>query len=153
VSAREVSNLTDVAWVEAETSKHRDHVVAHVVGATVFGYFVHTGALHLLLDIGFFWIVYLDAEMGLVSESLAISELEAETDFRARVAADADALRSNGVDAGALVVMRAAPAGCLIEEVTLSECGARRRLFVRGEASSLVVETSIDTGEIIVKED
>jgi hypothetical protein len=152
VSEREVSDSTDVDWSKAETSRHHDHVVAHVVGATVLGYFVRADALYLLLDIGFIWIVYLDAEMGLVPESLAISELETDANFCDSVAADADALRSQRAQADALAVMCAAPAGCLVEEVAVCERGTRRRLFVRGETSSLVIETSIDTGEIVVKE-
>lgn len=136
-------------WAEAAPSAHRDHVVAHVIGATALGYFVHSDALHVLLDIGFFWIVYLDCEMGLVAESLAISDLDAGPDFRALVAADADALRDADFDA--LAVMRAAPAGCTIEEVSLYERGERRRLFVRGEQSCVVVETSTETRGIAVE--
>jgi hypothetical protein len=142
--------MSDI-WVESQTGTHQDHVVAHVVGASVLGYFVHAAALHLLLDIGFIWIIYLDAEMGLVPESLAISELETDANFRALVAADADALRNEGVETDLLSVMRAAPAGCLVEEITIYESGTRRRLTVRGEASSLVIETSIEAGEIEVE--
>ncbi len=149
MSARAIEGATGDDWREAAPSAHRDHVVAHVVGATALGYFVHSDALHVLLDIGFFWIVYLDCEMGLVAESLAISELDADTDFRALVASDADALRD--ADARALAVMRAAPAGCTIEEVSLYERGARRRLVVRGEESGLLVETSTETREIAVE--
>lgn len=138
-------------WSEAAPSSHRDHVIAHVVGATIFGHFAHADALHLLLDIGFFWIVYLDGEMGLISERLAISELDADADFRARVAADSDALRDGDAEASALSVMSPAPAGCLIEEVSLYESGARRRLLVRCEGSRLVVVMSMETREIAVE--
>ncbi|MEA2172806.1 MAG: hypothetical protein QOD00_398, partial [Blastocatellia bacterium] len=27
-------------WLDQETSMHQDHVIAHVIGATVLGYFV-----------------------------------------------------------------------------------------------------------------
>jgi hypothetical protein len=144
--------LTDGEWIEAETNTHQDHVVAHVVGATVLGYFVHDEVLHLLLDIGFFWIVYVDCEMGLVAESTTISELDASDRMRAQLTADADALRRDGASASRLAIMRAAHTGCLIEGVALYASGARRRLIIRGEESSLAVETSVETCEIDVQE-
>jgi hypothetical protein len=147
-----VISLTDAGWIEAETSRHHDHVVAHVVGATVVGYFVANDAAHLLLDIGFFWIIYPDGEMGLVAESTTIAELSASDETRARIREDTDALRREGVGAHALAVMTAAPAGCLVEEVTLYESGARRRLVVRGEGASLAFESSIEHGGIEVRE-
>ncbi|MFL6229546.1 MAG: hypothetical protein ACJ741_12280 [Pyrinomonadaceae bacterium] len=132
----------DAGWVEVETSRHHDHVVAHVVGATVLGYFVADEAAHLLLDIGFFWIIYADGEMGLVAESTTIAELNANDETRTLVREDADALRRDGSGAQGLSLMRAAPAGCLVEEVTLYGSGARRRLVVRGEVSGLEIEGS-----------
>ena len=51
-------------WHSRETTTHQDHVIAHVVGARVLGYFILDEALHLLLDIGFVWMVFLDGEMG-----------------------------------------------------------------------------------------
>ena len=135
------------AWIAAETDAHQDHVVAHVVGATALGYFTRDEALHLLLDRGFYWVIYADAQMTLLHENLVLAAVNDEGE-RARLRADADALRAR--DEAALAVMRAA--SCLIEEVEVYEDGARRRLVIRGEGASLAVETSTETGEIAVKE-
>jgi hypothetical protein len=137
-------------WRESETTTHQDHVVAHVVGATVVGYFAAEEALHLLLDIGFYWVVYLDAGMTLLLESLALRELQLTDEVRARLVEDADALRRG--DAQQLVFMRAAPAGCRVEAVESYENDARRKLVVRGEASSLEVLADAGTREFIVRE-
>ena len=137
-------------WVVAETDTHQDHVVAHVVGATVTGYFVAEEALYLLLDIGFYWVVYLDAGMTLLHESLTLRELRLSDEERARLAADADALRRG--DAQDLSSMRAAPAGCRVEAVEFYESGSRRKLVVRGEASSLEVVADADTRGLNVRE-
>jgi hypothetical protein len=144
--------VADAGWIEAGTSRHHDHVVAHVVGATVVGYFVADEAAHLLLDIGFFWIIYPDGEMGLVAESTTIAELSAGDETRARIREDADALRREGVGTPNLMLIKSAPAGCLVQEVTLYESGTRRRLVVCGEGASLVVESSIESGGIKVRE-
>jgi hypothetical protein len=137
-------------WREAETTTHQDHVVAHVLGATVRGHFVAEEALYLLLDIGFYWVVYLDAGMTLLFESLALRELGLTDDERARLASDADALRQG--DPRRLSRMRAAPAGCRVEAVEIEECGARRRLVVRGEASGLEVIADAAEREFVVSE-
>ena len=70
-------------WKPAETNTHQDHVIAHVIGASVLGHFVWDETAYLSLDIGFIWNIYLDGEMGLVPERLAWSELRAaiDTDF------------------------------------------------------------------------
>jgi hypothetical protein len=64
-----------MTWTIAETNKHQDHVIAHVIGATPLGHFIHDETAYLLLDIGFIWNIYLDMEMGLVPQRLALSEL------------------------------------------------------------------------------
>lgn len=138
-------------WREARTTTHQDHVVAHVVGATVVGYFAAEEALHLLLDIGFYWVVYLDAGMTLLLESLALRELPLTGEARARFVEDADALRRGG-DSPRLTSMRAAPAGCRVEAVEFYENGARGRLIVRGEEVSLDVVTDAETREFTVRE-
>ena len=67
-------------WRPAETNTHQDHVIAHVIGASVLGHFVWDETAYLSLDIGFVWNIYLDGEMGLVPETLAWSELRAAID-------------------------------------------------------------------------
>jgi hypothetical protein len=64
-----------MSWTVAETNTHQDHVIAHVIGATPLGHFIWDETAYLLLDIGFLWNIYLDMEMGLVPQSLAVAEL------------------------------------------------------------------------------
>ena len=73
-------------WSPQETTTHQDHVIAHVLGATVLGWLIAGEAAHLLLDIGFLWTIYLDGEMNLLPQGVAISELDAdELTSRARL--------------------------------------------------------------------
>ena len=139
-------------WLPAETGTHQDHVIAHVVGATVLGYFVFDQAAHLLLDIGFIWTIFADGEMGLVPQSMAIKELEMEADSKAELFNDAQLLHNGGRDSAGLLRMRAAPAGCLITEVGFYSHGTHeRRVLVAGEEASLAVTTSLLTGEVHIE--
>ncbi|HEV7859399.1 MAG TPA: hypothetical protein VGO91_12340 [Pyrinomonadaceae bacterium] len=136
-------------WLEQETSTHQDHVIAHVLGATVLGYFVFEEAAHLLLDIGFIWTILLDGEMGLVPQSLAIAELLIDDEAKAGLLDDAQRLHSDGpVDAPLLSSMKNAPADCLITEVDFYAHDEQRRIAVKCEGASLFIETSLMTREI-----
>jgi len=137
-------------WSEAETGTHQDHVIAHVVGATVLGYFEADFALHLALDIGFIWTIFPDAEMGLVPQSLALRELNLAGEERAWLDEDLRRLHDGAGDAGTFARITPAPAGCLIEEVRLLAQDEMRRLEIQGEAAVLVVEASTVTGEMSV---
>ena len=138
-------------WSPYETSTHQDHVIAHVIGATVLGYFSTEQAIHLLLDIGFIWTIYIDGEMGLLPQSLAINELEVDADVRARLREETDMLqRDSGVEDG-LVEYNTSPSGCLIVEVSIEARDEERRIFIKGEESGLVIETSLVTGEARVQ--
>lgn len=108
-------------WTAAETNKHQDHVVAHVIGATPLEHFVHDETAYVVLDIGFIWNIYLDMEMGLVPERMAISELNV----------DAELLEKTSVDCGP------------IESVELFEDGQEKRLVLNCENGILFVETSL----------
>ena len=70
-------------WELAETNTHQDHVIAHVIGATVLAHFILDETAYLLLDIGFIWNIYLDGEMGLVPQSVAVAELDADESLKA----------------------------------------------------------------------
>ena len=87
-------------WTVAETNTHQDHVIAHVIGATVMGYFVWDETAYLLLDIGFIWNIYLDGEMGLVPQSQAIAELEASEEFKREIKSDIDSISRDVADGG-----------------------------------------------------
>ena len=110
-----------MSWTTAETNKHQDHVIAHVIGATPLGHFIHDETAYVLLDIGFIWNIYLDMEMGLVPERMAISELDV----------DAELLPRTTVDCGP------------IQSVDLFEDGEERRLVLNCEQEKLVIETSL----------
>lgn len=137
-------------WSPQETGKHQDHVIAHVVGTTVLGYFFDAMAVHLSLDIGFIWTIYLDGEMGMLPEGVALSELEVSDEVRAMLVDELRVLHNDGGEGQRLVRVSPAPVDCLIEEVEFYANGDGRRVFVRGEAGSLVVETSLATGEMRV---
>ena len=75
-------------WSPADTNTHQDHVIAHVIGATVEAYFVWDETAYLVLDIGFVWNIYLDIEMGLVPQVVAIAELDASGELPAGAEAE-----------------------------------------------------------------
>ena len=110
-----------MTWTTAETNKHQDHVIAHVIDATPLGYFVHDETAYVVLDIGFVWNIYLDMEMGLVPERMAISELSV----------DAESLQKTDLECGP------------IESVEFLEDGKERRLVLNCEQGQLIVETSL----------
>jgi hypothetical protein len=135
-----------------ETGRHQDHVIAHVIGATVLGFLIHDETAHLLLDIGFIWTILLDGEMGLVPQSMAIAELEVDADEKALLLADVERLNVEGHGAVQLARWTRAPVECLIVEVSFYASDARRRLLIKGEDASLVVESSLAAREIKVEE-
>ena len=111
-----------MSWTAANTNTHQDHVIAHVVGATPLGHFIWDETAYLLLDIGFVWNIYLDMEMGLVPQSLAVAELN---ELRAFVD------EANDTSTGP------------IESVELFAGGDERRLLLSGESGKHVIETSL----------
>ena len=110
-----------MTWTAAETNKHQDHVIAHVIDATPLEYFIHDETAYVLLDIGFIWNIYLDMEMGLVPERMALSELNV----------DPELLKKTSIECGP------------IESVELFEDGQERRLVLNGERDAWVIETSL----------
>jgi hypothetical protein len=140
-------------WTECETTKHQDHVIAHVLGATVLGWLIAGEAAHLLLDIGFLWTIYLDGEMNLLPQGVAISELEADeltSADKTEVAFDAQLLLSEGCDAGGLKRFIASPVDCLITAVAVFAANSERRIVVEGESAKIKVVTSLETAELSV---
>ena len=138
-------------WQPKETSTHQDHVIAHVLGVTVLGYFVFDEALHLLLDIGMVWIIYVDGQMMLLPQVVAINELETDAPTRNELNREVEQLGQEGRLAEGLGRITPAPVECLITEVNFFEDGDRRRLILTGEEANLAIETSINTAEIQVK--
>lgn len=119
-----------MTWTVAETSRHQDHVIAHVIGATPLGHFIHDETAYILLDIGFIWNIYLDMEMGLVPHRLALDELEADPQKKSELRAYVDELSQNA---------ESNP----IESVELFEDGEERRLVLNLEQGAWVMETSL----------
>lgn len=122
-------------WRPAETNTHQDHVIAHIIGASVLGYFVWDETAFLLLDIGFIWNIYLDGEMGLRPETLAMSEL------RAAIDKDFDEITRP------VPVRNPSP----IESVEFFEHDDGRRLLLICEEQTLVLETSFSTRNIKIE--
>jgi hypothetical protein len=143
------------SWVPLETNTHQDHVIAHVLGTSVLAYFVFEEAVHLLLDIGFVWTIFLDGEMGLVPHPVAIGELEAEPDLKNELRRDVDLLLTGNSEAENLLRMRVVPlhtegAQTEITDVTFFHNADRRRLVLDCEATSLVIESSLATRDFKV---
>ena len=144
-------------WLPTETTPHQDHVIAHVVDATVLGYWILDEVLYLLLDIGFIWIIFLDGQMTLLPHPVAVSELDTSEQTRQEIKADIDLLLGDNVDVERLSLVKPPPLNCQsdacrITSVEFLESGDQRRLLVHGEHASLNIELSLLNAEILVNE-
>jgi hypothetical protein len=139
-------------WQSMETTTHQDHVIAHVIGTTVLAHIVLHDAVHLLLDIGFIWKIYVEGDMGLLPHPVAVAELEISDDARKRIVADIDLLLRGVRDVSALGSLTPGGADCRIEEVELLESCDRRKLVLHGEAANLELEMSVADDSISVTE-
>ncbi len=133
-------------WELLETNTHQDHVIAHVIGATILGYFSADETACVALDIGFIWTIFVDGEMGLVPQTMAISELNVDVDTKAVLRADMDALTGPHGSEPRLITPAGEP--FLISDVHFYANGDERRILVICENSSLGIETSLATGLI-----
>src|SRR6267143_2738844 len=139
-------------WVAKETNTHQDHVIAHVKGSTVLGYFSFDETLYLLLDIGFVWSMFVDGEMGLLPHPVATAELEVNDETRSEIRADIDVLLTHKLHAEGLRYLVQPRIECVITAVNFFASGAQRRLVVTGEEANLTIETLVETAEIRVYE-
>jgi hypothetical protein len=138
-------------WTQLETTTHQDHVIARVIGATVLGWFIAGEAAHLLLDIGFLWTIYLDGEMNLLPQGVAIPELDADdltSADKTEVAFDAQLLLSEGLDAVGLKRFTTSPVECLIVAVEVLAANSARRIVIQGDEGKIEVVTSLETAEL-----
>jgi hypothetical protein len=133
-------------WQPEETSVHQDHVIAHVIGATVLGYFVFDEVLYILLDIGFIWMIFLDGQMTLLPHPVAVNELEIEEGIKEDIKADVGVLLGNLPES--LLFMTASPGYGQLTDVSFERFGEQRRLTLVGEELDLIVVTSLDSAEI-----
>jgi len=140
-------------WITHETSTHQDHVIKHVLGGTVLGWCIAGEAAHLLLDIGFLWTIYVDGEMNLLPQGVAIAELEGDeltSADRTELAFDADLLLAEGREASGLKRFTAAPVECLITSVEFLATDSQRRIVVVGEVANIMIETSLENSQVII---
>ena len=103
-----------------------------------------------MLDIGFIWTIYLDGEMVLLPHPVATGELETNQEVRDQIKTDVDILLTGG--ANGLLRLIPSPASCQIKEIGFFTNEDQRRLLLTGEDASLVIETSLSSGEIRVAE-
>ena len=139
-------------WMPAETTTHQDHVIAHVNGTTVLGYFVIDEVLYILLDIGFLWAIFLDGQMTLLPHPVAIKEIEMEPQIREEIKADVALLLGDNASAEKLLQMKEPKIHCQIEDIGFFEREEQRRLLLKGEEGSLAIESSLATADIHIYE-
>ena len=136
-----------IDWTTLDTSTYQDHVIKHVLGATVLGWIAIRDALHLVLDVGLLWTIYINAEMNLMALSVAIDDLEDDEVSHAEVMQlemDAQLLIEQGREAQGLMKFKAAPIDCTVVEVELFCSGAQRRSLIHGETNHIDIQTAND---------
>jgi hypothetical protein len=141
-------------WTELETSTYQDHVIKHVLGATVLGWVVIEDAMHVLLDVGLLWTIYVNAEMSLMAQGVAIQDLESETVSGSEVtqlSSDAQRLISEGREATGLARFVSAPVECTITSVDVFVSDAQRRIVIVGESAEIKIETSLDRSSFAIE--
>jgi len=141
-------------WTELEISTYQHHVIEHVLGATVLGWVVIEDAMHLLLDVGLLWTIYINAEMSLMAQGVAIQDLESETVRRSEVAqlsSDAERLISEGREATELAWFAAAPVECTITSVDVFASDDHRRILIAGESAGIKIETSPERSNFAIE--
>ncbi|MGH9883608.1 MAG: hypothetical protein ACRD6N_19465 [Pyrinomonadaceae bacterium] len=137
-------------WEAIETTTHQDHVIAHVLGATVMAYFVLDETLHLLLNIGFIWTIYLDGQMVMLPYPVAVAELEIDQQAKAEIKNEIERVLGESEQEDGLQWLSQPPVHCLVTEVQAHANGERRRFVLIGEDASLMIETSIENRGILV---
>ena len=141
-------------WTELETSTYQDHVIKHVLGATVLGWVVIEDAMHVLLDVGLLWTIYVNAEMSLMAQGVAIQDLESDTLTSSDVTqltCDAQFLISAGREATGLARFTAAPLECLITAVDVFAFDNQRKIVIVGENAEIRIETSLDQSSFAIE--
>jgi hypothetical protein len=104
-------------------------------------------AMHVLLDVGLLWTIYVNAEMSLMAQHVAIEDLESDELNHVEVlklTSDAQRLISEGREATDLKRFAGAPVECTIVSVEVYVAGPRRRIAIAGETADIEVETSLE---------
>ena len=139
-------------WEELATTTHQDHVIAHVIGTTVLGYIVVGDAIHLLLDIGFIWKIYSDAEMGLLPHPVAVAELDAKDELLVQIKTDIEGLLRHDLGGAPVIGLSPLTLRCVISEVQVFTGGDLRKVLLTGEAGSIEIQTSVTSEAVRVTE-
>ncbi len=139
-------------WIEAATTTHQDHVIAHVIDTTVLGYFVLRDAVHLLLDIGFVWKAYVDGEMGLLPHPVAVAELEVDEELLAQLKVEIDLLLKGGHESQLLTHFVPVTSSGPITEVHVYDRDNERKLLLTGETGIIEIQTSMEDDSIQLSE-
>jgi len=144
-----VKSVDTSDWISADTNTHQDHVISHVLGASVIGYFIFDETAFLLLDLGFIWNIYLDGEMGLLPHPVAIGELETDEVMKAELKRDIDQAFQEP-DTTFFVRMKSSPNASPIQSVDFFVRETSRQLVLTCARGNVVVETSLDTREVTI---
>ena len=142
------------SWLPVETSTYVDHVIKHVLGAAVLGWVVIDDAMHVLLDVGLLWTIYVNGEMSLMAQGVAIEDLEGNDlshDEVLRLASDAQLLISKGREVTGLYRFNGAPVDCTIIAVEVFASGGQRRIEIAGDTSDIEIETFPDPPEFNIQ--
>ena len=149
-----VPTSSSESWLPLETSTYEDHVIKHVLGATVLGWAVLDDAMHLLLDVGLLWTIYVNGEMSLMAQGVAIQDLKSDTLSSAEVmqlSDDAERLISEGREATDLVRFVSAPVECTIISVDVFAADDQRRIVIVGESAGIKIETSLGRSSFAIE--
>ena len=134
-------------WTQLETNTHQDGVIAHVIGATILGYFVLDETAFLLLDIGFIWNIFLDGEMGLLPHPVAISELPVDAESKKAIQTEVDQILAGATAVDLQFVERSGIAVPIVD-VGFFQDTDHRRIEIDCETGTVIIETSMNTGEV-----
>lgn len=139
-------------WEELATTTHQDHVIAHVIGTTALGYIVLGDAIHLLLDIGFIWKIYSDAEMGLLPHPVAVAELDVNDELLVQIKTDIEVLLRDDFGGAPVISFSPLTFRCVISEVQVFTRGDLRKVLLTSEAGSIEIQTSVTSETVCVTE-
>src|SRR5437588_11804013 len=138
------------AWIFKETTTYQDHVIAHVMDALILGHFVFDEAAYIVLDIGFVWTIFIDGQMALLPQMVAIDDLDTTDEMKTELKRELDSLTSGRLGAK-LTRVSPASAHCVITDVELLEAGNQMRLIIKGEAARVIIDASIKRCDISVR--
>jgi hypothetical protein len=100
---------------------------------------------------GFLWTIYLDGEMNLLPQGVAIAELDGDdvsAADRAELTFDADLLMSEGRQASGLKRFVPASVRCVIDTVEVRGRDSQRKVLVQGDSATIAIETSVESGDV-----